>query len=111
MRAVETFGKVDADGSQAELRHVETYARAVIPVECPIRRVPGYPIGVGIQQRVGSSNMVVKLVDEDGERYSAVERDGLAQFDLPEIRVGRVKDRVVTAHLLVGKRKERARRN
>ena len=111
MRAVDSFCKVDADRSQAKLRYVETYPEACVAVERPVGWIAGDSIGIRIEQGIGAANMIVEFVDEDGERDAPVECNGLSQLDLSEKRVGCVEDLIVAAHLLIGEREKRARRN
>src|ERR1700678_1718876 len=56
VRSIISFGKIDADGPQPQLRHVESYSEAGVTVERPIRWIPRDSIGVRIEQRAGSSN-------------------------------------------------------
>src|ERR1700722_16139020 len=74
VRTVESLGKVDAHRAQAQLRHVEANAGAGVTHERPVRRVPGDPIGEGIEQREGSPDPIVELVDEQRQGNPAVER-------------------------------------
>jgi len=77
-----SFSKVDANGPQPQLRHVESYSEAGVAVERPIGWISRDSIGVRIEQRVGSSNSIIELIDEDRQRYPAVEGHRLAEFDL-----------------------------
>ena len=82
VRTINSLGKIDADGPQPKLRYVESYSKAGIAVQRPIGWIPRYPVGVRIEQRVRSSNSIIELVDEHGQRYPAVKGDRLAEFDL-----------------------------